>query len=100
MVRPALAVLALLAAWPAAARATLVFDREPLKPAVWIAQDDGSGARKLAAGSQPRIAPDGKTVAFLRVARSEHAGGLQLMTVPADGSAAPRVLLEHWSGGL
>jgi Tol biopolymer transport system component len=90
----------LLVAAPAAARATLVFDREPLKPAVWIAGDDGGHARKLAAGSQPRIAPDGRTVAFLRIARSQDAGGLQLMVVPADGSARPRVLLRDWDGLL
>src|SRR4051794_14151850 len=94
MTRLLLLSVLLLALAPAAAHATLVFDREPLKPAVWIADDDGSNAHKLAAGSQPRIAPDGKTVAFLRIARS----GLDLMTVPADGSAAPRVLAKRWRG--
>jgi Tol biopolymer transport system component len=96
MMRASLLSVILLALAPAAARATLVFDREPLKPSVWIAADDGSGARELAAGSQPRIAPDGRTVAYLRIAK----GSLQLMAVPADGSAAPRVVGRNWDGLL
>jgi Tol biopolymer transport system component len=98
--RALLLSVALLIAAPATAGATLVFDREPLKPAVWIAADDGGHAHKLAAGSQPRVAPDGRAVAFLRIARSQDAGGLQLMVVPADGSAPPRVLLRDWDGLL
>ncbi|HWH95730.1 MAG TPA: hypothetical protein VNT03_17860 [Baekduia sp.] len=99
--RPALlVVLLVLALAPSTARAALVFDREPLKPAVWIAADDGSGAHELAAGSQPRIAPDGRTVAYLRIASSARGGGLELMTVAADGSSRPRVLLRHWNGVL
>jgi WD40 repeat protein len=100
MVRPVLLSLLVLTLAPSAARATLVFDREPLEPAVWVANDDGSGARKLAAGSQPRIAPDGKTVAYLHVASGKDVGGLDLMTIPVDGSAAPRVLVRHWNGVL
>src|SRR4051812_4611748 len=99
MSRLALLTVVLLTALPAAAHGALVFDREPLDPAVWIANDDGTNARRLAAGSQPSIAPDGRTVAFLRVARTEAAGGLELMTVPADASAPPRVLAKHWGGG-
>src|ERR1051325_5476906 len=30
--------------------------------AIWVARTDGSGAWRLAAGNQPQISPDGKTV--------------------------------------
>ena len=97
MLRMPLLALALLLALPAAAQATLVFDRDPLKPAVWVAADDGSGARKLADGLGPRISPDGATVAFARIVDDGHAGyRSDLMVVPADGSAAPRRLARGW----
>jgi Tol biopolymer transport system component len=89
--------LAVLLALPASARATLVFDREPLKPAVWVAADDGSGARKLADGSGPRISPDGKMVAFARIADTGRGYRADLLVVPADGSAAPRRLATGWT---
>ena len=45
-------VLAVLLAVPAAAQATLAFVRNPLHPAVFVAGDDGSGAKKLVAGGE------------------------------------------------
>ena len=78
----------------AGAHATLVFTREPLAPAVWIAADDGSAARKLADGTNPRIAPDGKVVVYQRAATDGYR--YNLMAVPADGSAAPRLLARGW----
>jgi Tol biopolymer transport system component len=88
--------LTFLLALPAVAQATLVFDRDPVKPAVWVASDDGSGARKLAAGNGPRIAPDGRTVVFARSADTGTGYRSDLMAVPADGSAAPRTLAKGW----
>jgi hypothetical protein len=89
------AVLTALLVFPAVSQATLVFVRNTLKPVVWVAADDGSGQRRLAAGSYPRVSPDGETVAFLRIA-----GGRSfrpdLMTVPADGSEEPRRLMAGW----
>jgi len=96
MFRFALPALVLLALAPAAAQATLVFDREPLKPYVWVAADDGSGARKLAPGTGPRIAPDGKMVVYAHVAATQDSYRSDLMVVPADGSAAPRLLARGW----
>src|SRR5690606_28657206 len=55
-----LAALAL----PAGASASLVFQRGALDGSVWIAQDDGTQQRRLTDGRDPRISPDGSTVAF------------------------------------
>jgi len=96
MSRTLLLTLAVLLALPAVAQATLVFDREPLKPAVWVAADDGSGARKLAAGQDPRIARDGKLVVYAHVVDTGRSYRPDLMAVPADGSAPPRVLARDW----
>jgi Tol biopolymer transport system component len=80
---------------PASAAATLVFDRHPLNPSVWVAADDGSGARRLTSGSQPRISPDGATVAYM-VTGDPKSFRPDLMVVPADGSAPPRLLAKGW----
>jgi len=91
----AIAAVAGLLAAPAFAQATLVFVRNPLKQAIYTAANDGSGQKRLASGSIPRISPDGTTVAYY------HANGgpsyrPDLMVVPATGSAAPRRLIAGW----
>jgi hypothetical protein len=58
-------VLAALPALPAAAQATLTYVRNPLHPTVYVAQDDGSGAKKIEAGELPRVSADGNWVAYL-----------------------------------
>ena len=83
------------AAAPAAAQATLVFDRHPLNPSVWVAADDGTGAERLASGSLPRISPDGSSVAYMMTGDAKSYRP-DLMVVPADGSAAPRLLARGW----
>src|SRR3954453_3334848 len=86
-----LASAALLAA-PAAASATLVFGKQPSRgqPSIWAANDDGSGAVKLATGYyQPTISPDGTTVAALRQTRS---GANRLYVLPAAGGAPRRLV--------
>ena len=80
---------------PAAADATLVFVRNPIKPVVFTAGNDGSGARRLAPGSGPRLSPDGSTVAYLSPAGGK-SDRPNLMTAPVDGSAPPRMLIAGW----
>jgi Tol biopolymer transport system component len=80
---------------PAAAQATLVFDRNPSKPSVWVAQNNGSGARLVAPGSLPRISPDGSTIAYMS-AFTAGTYNPSLMVVPANGSAPPRLLTANW----
>lgn len=60
-------VLAALLAFPVAAQATLSYVREPLHPTVFVASDDGSGARKLDSGETPHVSPDGNSVAYLHM---------------------------------
>lgn len=92
---PALLFLIVLLALPGMARATLVFSRNPLNPSVWSAADNGSGARRLAAGSNPRVSPNGKIVAFLHQGKG-HSSQPELMLVPADGSAPVSRLVTGW----
>jgi Tol biopolymer transport system component len=77
---------------PAASQATLVFVRNPFNPAVFEANDNGSGARKVGAGSDPRVSPDGQTIAFYRLGKGKQPS--ELMVAPAGG--APRKLASGW----
>lgn len=92
---PALALLIMLLAAPAMAQATLVFSRSPFNPSVWSAADNGSGAKKLAAGSNPRVSPNGQIVAFLHQGKGRSSQP-ELMLVPADGSAPVSRLATGW----
>jgi hypothetical protein len=49
-----------------AAQAEIVYVKKPdsTRPQVWVAGDDGTGARRLGTGLQPVISPDGKWVAW------------------------------------
>jgi Tol biopolymer transport system component len=88
-------LLIVLVAAPAMARATLVFSRSPFNPSVWSAANDGSGARRLAAGSNPWISPNGQIVAFLDQGKGRSSKP-ELMLVPADGSAPVSGLATGW----
>jgi len=92
---PAVALLVVLAAAPAPARATLVFVRQPLHPVVWAAEDNGKRAHKLVEGSNPRVSPDGKIVALLHQGRGPKAQP-ELVLAPTDGSAPPSTLVSGW----
>ncbi len=88
-------VAAGLLAAPSAASATLVFVRNPVKPVVWVARDNGSAARRLAPGSLPRVSPDGRMVVYMKLG-----GGASynpsLMVVPSNGRRRPRRLARGW----
>ncbi len=60
-------VLAALLVVPAAANATLAYVRNPSHPAVYVANDDGSAAKKIEDGETPRVSPDGNSVAYLHM---------------------------------
>ncbi len=89
----ALSVLAAFLVAPATSQATLVFTRNPLNPAVFVAGDDGSGARKVGLGSSPRVSPDGKTIVFYRSGKGNRPSSLM---VAAAGGGAPRKLAAGW----
>jgi len=94
LVLSALVLAALLVA-PAAAQATLAYVKNPANPTVFAAADDGSGAKKLVAGSNPHVSPDGKIVALLKQAPSLKAKP-EMVLAPADASAPPTVLVKNW----
>jgi Tol biopolymer transport system component len=83
-----LAVLATLAL-PATAHATLVFERGLAKTSVWVANDDGSGAKRLVTGTQPHVSRDGKTVLYVTGAGEQSP---ELREIPAIGGASRRLV--------
>jgi len=88
----ALLVVAALLALPAAAQATLAFVRGPLNPSVYVANDNGSGAHKLAAGTSPRVSPDGQLVVYFH----EGPGHKQEMKAAAPSGGGSRTLMVGW----
>lgn len=88
-----LAVLGACLAVPASSQATLVFTRNPFNPTVYVANDNGSGARKVGLGSNPRVSPDGQTIVFYRLGKGNQPA--DLMVAPAAGGA-PKKLMSNW----
>src|SRR4051812_37086961 len=86
------ALLSLLVCAPAA-HATLVFNKgaDTSRATVWVAADDGKGARRIAAGLNPRISPDGITVTYQDPVKS------RLLSVPAAGGEGTVLLDPQWS---
>src|SRR5215213_5610458 len=83
---------ALLLALPVAAEASLTFVRGQLNRAVYVANDDGSGVRKLGPGESPHMAPDGASVAYF----DEGPGhGTELKLAPVAGGPA-KTLMVGW----
>jgi Tol biopolymer transport system component len=66
------ALLALVAmlALPAAANATLSYTKGLQKPRIYVANDNGSGARQVGVGTNSRVSPDGEWVAYERASQS------------------------------
>jgi len=91
---PAVALLVVLVGAPSAAQAAFTFVRNPLKPVVWVARDDGSHARRVGPGSTPRVSPDGQILVYSPVV----GGSLrsELAIAPANGSGPARPLLRNW----
>ena len=81
------AALALVVAAPA--EATLVYVKDPgeLDARVWVARDDGSGARPMGRGHSPQVSPDGRWVAWIREGAAN-----RLMLRLADRSRKARVV--------
>jgi Tol biopolymer transport system component len=84
-------VLAALPAFPVAAQATLTYVRDPFHPAVFVADDDGSEAKKIEAGELPRVSPDGSSVAYLHTGAKN---AQELKVAPVAGGAARTLMLN------
>lgn len=59
---------------------------------IWVAADDGSGARRLVSGDFPHISRDGQTVAYMANGLSNSPS---LRVIPTAGGT-PRTLVKHW----
>ena len=81
------AALALLVAVPAEATLVYVKDAGELDTRVWVAQDDGSQARKVGLGHSPRVSDDGRWIAWIKPGTPD-----QLMMRLADRSRKARVV--------
>jgi hypothetical protein len=84
--------LVVLFALPAAAQATLAYVKAPLNPSVYAAADNGSGAHRIGPGTNPRVSPDGASVAYLHESRGK---APELRLAPAKGGAG-RTLMAGW----
>jgi hypothetical protein len=85
---PALVVVALLAL-PAGASATLSYVKNPFNSTVFVAGDDGSGARKVETGHNPHVAPNGLSVAYLHEGSK---GAQELKIAAATGGPGKTVM--------
>jgi hypothetical protein len=81
------AALALLLAAPAEAALVYVKDAGDVNTRVWVANDDGTKARKVGLGHSPRISDDGRWIAWVRPGTPD-----QLMMRLADRSRDARVV--------
>ena len=71
---PALFALVALLAVPAAAQATLAYTTNVFHPHVTSREDNGKGAKRIGAGTNPKVSPDGE------------AGRLRTGTEPRQGA--------------
>ncbi|MBS1679290.1 MAG: hypothetical protein JST08_18090 [Actinobacteria bacterium] len=75
-----LAALAALLAVPAAAQATLAYTKNIYHQHVYVAANDGKGAKEIGPGFNPRVSPNGDLVAFEREGKG-HAPEMKLYDV-------------------
>lgn len=82
----AIAAVTALLALPAAAQATLTYVKNPMKPSVYVANDNGGGAFRVGPGSNPHLSPDGDVLAY---AHEDSSGKrvLKLAATAGGGSA-------------
>jgi hypothetical protein len=82
------------------ASATLVYNKgvDTSRATVWVAGDDGKGAKRIASGGlNPRIAPDGSLVVF-QTTTSSVSEAPQIAAVPAIGGKRRVLLRNAWRG--
>jgi Tol biopolymer transport system component len=89
----ALLAIAALLALPAAANATLSYTKGIQKPRVYVAEDNGKGARQVGVGRNSHVSPDGEWVAYERESSS---GTSELRLYQVDIHKSRR-LLNPWA---
>ncbi len=87
-----LAAASLLLVLPAAAQAALTFVRGDLNRTVYVADDDGSGVRKVGPGDSPHMSPDGASVAYFHEGPGH---STELKLAPVAGGPA-KTLMKGW----
>jgi Tol biopolymer transport system component len=87
-----LAALVALLALPAAASATLSYTTNVFHPHVWVAQDNGKGAKAIGPGLNPHVSPDGEMVVFEREAK-DHTPEMKLYDVKTGKT---KTIFEPW----
>lgn len=88
----ALVAVTALLVLPAAAQASLTFVRNQSNPTVYVANDNGSGIKKVESGYSPHMSPDGATVAYFHEGPG-HAAELKL--APTTGGPG-KTLMVGW----
>ncbi len=85
-----------LLALPAVAEATLVYVKNPMKPAVFVASDNGGGAFKVGPGTNPKVSPDGEAIAY------EHAdsSGRRVLKLGATAGGGSRTVMTGLQDGF
>jgi Tol biopolymer transport system component len=91
-----LALAAIAFAAPALAHASLVYQTGVAKSYIWVANDDGSGARRLIAGALPHLSPDGQTITFVANINADRP---ELRAMPVAGGPA-RTIMTSWRYGV
>jgi hypothetical protein len=89
-----LAVVAFLAL-PSAAGAALAYVKEQGKFRVYVAEDNGKGARPVGDGRYPHVSPDGKFVVY----RGESPGSGEAMELYSVATGKTTTLLGEWDEG-
>ena len=91
-----LAALVAALALPALAHATLVYRTGRTRATSGVSNDDGSGARRLAAGALPHLSPDGQAVTFVTGIDADNPS---LREMPVAGGTA-KTILTRWRYGV
>ena len=85
----ALAAVTALLALPAAAQATLSYVKNPMKPSVFVANDNGGGAFRVGPGSNPHLSPDGDVLAYAH----EDSSGKRVLKLAATAGGGSRTVM-------
>jgi len=78
-----------LLAFPAIAGATLTYVKNPMKPAVFVASDNGGGAFRVGPGTNPTVSPDGEVIAY---EHEDSSGNRVLKLAAAAGGGSQTVM--------
>jgi Tol biopolymer transport system component len=94
LILPAFGLAALLVL-PAGAGATLAYVKNPFDATVYVAEDDGSGSKRIEQGHNPRVSPDGAWVAYLHEGPKN---AQELKLAPASGGTGKTLMTNFREG--